>query len=492
MSSFEKITAERYELKLKNDHVSFDAIRLITVSDVNDTLTEKRTLISYRGRSDPAFGQLFVLRDKLSDKVRVFIIPAPDCFLPRAYIADSTFVIENGSYPVYTKEVDPKDAERAFRDWYREHYSPLTLHAMSNTWGDRNCRSRVCDDFMRLEIDSARDLGLDIVQIDDGWQTGIPDVFDEDGCRLFEGDFWELKTSVFPNGMKAISDYASENGLMLGLWFAPHSRGEFEHFERDLAVLKKAYHEWCVRYFKLDMIDLPTNKHAEKMKALITEILALDGTSIELDVTAHKRLGYLAAAPFGTIFVENRYTAWGNYYPHRTLRNEWMLSRYIPLSKLQFELLNPDLYREMYSNSDPYRHELYDIDYLFVSVMLSNPLFWMESQFLSDKSRAELKSVIPLWKKYREKLTHADVSPIGEEPSGNSLTGFIAECDDSFHLLVFRENTDRDTLTVTLPEAPSGYEMIAAKSDATVSLVGNIVSVTQSKNRSYVWVRLDK
>jgi AMMECR1 domain-containing protein len=50
MSSFEKITTDRYELKLKNDHVSFDAIRLITVSDVNDTLTEKCTRISYRGR----------------------------------------------------------------------------------------------------------------------------------------------------------------------------------------------------------------------------------------------------------------------------------------------------------------------------------------------------------------------------------------------------------------------------------------------------------
>ena len=41
-------------------------------------------------------------------------------------------------------------------------------------------------------------------------------------------------------------------------------------------------------------------------------------------------MGYLAAREYGTLFVENRYTDFGNYYPHRTLRNLWMLARYVP------------------------------------------------------------------------------------------------------------------------------------------------------------------
>ena len=169
-----------------------------------------------------------------------------------------------------------------------------------------------------------------------------------------------------------------------------------------------------------------------------------------------------------------------------------MLSRYIPLSKLQFELLNPDLSVNMYPADDPYRHDLYDIDYLFVSVMLSNPLFWMESQFLSEKSRALLKAIIPTWKKYRKELTHADVRPIGEEPSGESLTGFIAETDTAIHLTAFREVTDRNTLTVKLPSAVRSYELIAAKSDTEIILNGDTVTVKMSSPRSYAWIKLDK
>ena len=490
MSSFEKIITYKYEEKIKNDHTTVTAIRLITVSDINDTLTEKCTRHSYRGRSDEAEGQLFILSNKLSELVRVFVIPAPDYFLPKAYIKDSVFVIENGGYPIYTKEVAPEHAERAFREWYREHFSPTVIHAMSNTWGDRNCRARVCDDFIRKEIDSAADLGLDVMQIDDGWQTGIPEHFDEDGNRVFEGDFWELKTAVFPNGMKPLAEYARERGVELGLWFAPHSRGAFEHFERDLGVIRKAYNDWSVRYFKLDMVSLPTKEHCERMKDLLDEIISMKGSSVELDVTADKRLGYLAPAPYGTIFVENRYTAWSNYYPHRTLRNEWMLSRYVPLSKLQFELLNPDLCHDLYPTDDPYRHELYDIDYLFASVMLSNPLFWMETQFLSEKSRAQLKGIIPLWKKYRKELTDADVYPIGDEPSGESVCGFVANGTDGVHVLVFREFTDKDTIRIKLPRAVSGAELIASKSGCSFDLVSGELTVTVSDVRSYAWIRL--
>ena len=502
MSKFKSVNGERLELAVKNDHTAVRAVRLVTKSDINDTLVEEKSAYSYRGTLPELSGQIFFITDRAAKTSAVVIIPAPDFAIPRVLgifpkpdfskpevrPENPKLVIDTCGYPAYVAYCAAGEEERLVRDWYREHYKPSELHAMSNTWGDRNGRLRVCDEFVRREIDSGADLGLDIAQIDDGWQKGIPEVYDENNNRIFEGDFWELKTEIFPNGMKSLAEYARARGIELGLWFAPHSRGVFEHFERDLSVLKQAYNDWSIRYFKLDMVDLPTREHADKMTELLENVLGLDGTSVELDVTAHERLGYLASAPYGTIFVENRYTAWSNYYPHRTLRNLWMLSRYIPTSKLQMELINPELCADKYSEDDPYCHRNFDIDYLFASVMFSNPLFWMETQFLSEKSRAELKSIIPIWKKHRAELTSADVRPIGEEPNGEALTGFAAECGDKLHILLFREATDRDTITVNLGHELSSVEVIAEKCPVTVNAQGAEVTVKISEPRSYVWL----
>ncbi len=492
MAEFLRYDENTYEIAIKNPHTTLRAVRLVTNTDKYDTLVEEREALVYRATTEELFGQIFIVTDRAAGRSTVLVIPAPDFVIPRAKIEKGEVVIISEGYPVYAAECAPEHAERAARDWYREHYKPTTIHAMSNTWGDRNGRTRVCDEFIRREIDSGADLGLDVVQIDDGWQTGTPEPPNEEGDRFFEGDFWELKTDIFPHGMRSLSDYARERGVELGLWFAPHSRGVFEHFDRDLSVIEKAYREWSIRYFKLDMINLPTRAHADRMCDLLDRISSHGDTSVELDVTADKRLGYLAAAPYGTIFVENRYTAWGSYYPYRTLRNAWMLSRYVPLSKCQFELVNPELYTEVYDLADLFRHGSCDADYLFATVMLSNPLFWMETQFLSEKARADLKSIIPVWKQYREELTHADVRPIGEEPSGASLTGFAADTGDSLHLILFREATDRDTLSVDLGVELSGVELIKEKCPTSVTFDGSRLTATLTEPRSYLWLKLAK
>ena len=493
MSRFAKNEGDTLKLSLKCPHTELRAIRLVTRTDNFDTLVEESKKLLYYGRIEQVEGQIFILTDRLTTRSTVIIIPAPDFAMPTASAKYSELTIDTCGYPAYIAECAAEDAERTVRDWYREQYTPETIHAMSNTWGDRNGRTRVCDDFIRREIESGADLGLDVVQIDDGWQTGIPDVHDEEKNKLFEGNFWELKTDIFPNGIRPLAEYARECGVELGLWFAPHSRGVFEHYERDLEVLRSAHRDWTIRYFKLDMVNLPTRAHCDKMLELRSDMKSFgEGVSMELDVTDNQRLGYLAPAAYGTIFVENRYTGWGNYYPYRTLRNMWMLSRFIPTAKLQFEIVNPELFTDKYSDSDPYRHGSCDADYLFATVMLSNPLFWMETQFLSDKARADLKSIIPVWKQYREALTHADVRPIGEEPSGASLTGFAAETDDSIHLVLIREATERDTITLDLDSSLAGYELIAEKSPTTVILDGGKLTVRFSEPRTYTWLRLKK
>ena len=482
------------KFRAKGENLILKAVRLKTQTDNHDTLLEENTKYMYKGKIEETEGHIFILTDSYNNISTVFIVPVPDCVMPIFRLIDSTVEIKAYGFPIYVGSCAPEDTDRFIRGWYRLLYKPKGLHAMSNTWGDRNGRSRVNDSFIRREIESGADIGLDVVQIDDGWQKGIPDKYDENGLRVFEGDFWDVKKDIFPEGIQPLCGYAKEQGVELGLWFAPHSNGVFSKYERDIQVLKGAYDEWGIKYFKLDMIQLLSIEHSERMLDFLDDIFAFgDDVSVELDVTADARLGYLLCAPYGTIFVENRYTAWSNYYPHRTLRNLWLLSRYIPASKFQFELLNPELCADKYSKDDPLRPELYDIDYIFASVMFSNPLFWMETQFLSDKCRDKLKNIVHLWRMYRDEILNSDVYPIGEEPSGASMTGFVSDSDGIMHLLLFRENTNRESFTFDVGDSAEGeIELICSNSKIEFTQKENTVSVNFSNSASYAWFRIKK
>ena len=364
---------------------------------------------------------------------------------------------------------------------------------MSNTWGDRGGRDVVTEEFVRGEIECAEQLGVDVVQVDDGWQRQAPNTYAEDGLRVFEDGFWDVREEVFPHGIESITPYADAHGVKTGLWFAPHSRGDFAHFERDIAILKRAYEEWGFRYFKLDMLQLHTHAQCRRAMEFIDAIHAFgEDATVELDVTADLRLGYLAAAPFGTLFVENRYSAWTNYYPHATLRNLWRLSEFVPASKMQFELLNPKRFTEKYSDTDVLRPALYSIDYLFASVMVSNPLFWMEMQHLQAEERTRLSAIVSTWREWRDELVRADVRPICEEPSGAALTGFAATTDGALHLILLREVTDRDTFSVEVGEGFAAPALIASNAETEVTLADGVLTVRLSSPRAYAWIRLGK
>ena len=81
-----------------------------------------------------------------------------------------TVSVEAGTNPVTIVPCRKGECEEACRRKYREGMGGKSLVAMSNTWGDRNRDSRICEAFVMKEIDAAAELGLDIVQIDDGWQ----------------------------------------------------------------------------------------------------------------------------------------------------------------------------------------------------------------------------------------------------------------------------------------------------------------------------------
>ena len=167
-----------------------------------------------------------------------------------------------------------------------------------------------------------------------------------------------------------------------------------------------------------------------------------------MDITAGKRFGYLFHREIGDIFVENRYTDWGNYYPHNTLRNLWELSFYFPTKRFQMEVLNHK------RNQDKYHDILapagYDMDYLFASVMVANPLLWMEMSSLDEESKEKLTQLIRVYKKYRQDFVK--VTPIMEKPSGFALTGFLCEGKKANYVILLRELSEEEEFPYVVKE----------------------------------------
>ena len=469
------------------------AVRLRAETDHHDTPVSKKTVYAFRGKLEKTQGHFFFLSLPAEGVSVVYIVPTPDIIMPSIFMEKGEVRIECGAYPVVRGECKIGEEAALCRDWYRTLYHPKKLVTMSNTWGDRGAREVVNEKFLRAEIECAESLGVDAVQVDDGWQVKAPSEYDENGLRVFEGNFWDVQEQNFPHGFAAITPYATERGVETGLWFAPHSNGNFAHFDRDLSILKRAYDEWGYRYFKLDMLQLNSVEQCKRTDDFLNVLLSFgEDITVELDVTADRRLGYLASAPYGTLFVENRYTAWSNYYPHATLRNLWRLSEFVPASKLQMELVNPKRFTDKYRADDALRPETYGVDYMFASVMVSNPLFWMEMQHLSSEDKDSLCDIVAVWKQHRDELVRADVRPICEEPSGASLTGFCAETEDALHLILLREVTDRDLFTVKPGEGLGAPTLIKSNAKADVVFENGELQVRLDAPRAYAWLRFAK
>jgi len=494
--------SEKKLFSLDGQHWSVRVIRLNAFTDECDTLTEEvRHELIFLGLHKPLHGEIFIFENVLCEESYLLISETPDHAVAEMHLKRSspqdifTVGLENGGYPVVLGKCRRGDAEALCRDYFRHANACPALVTMSNTWGDCHSATRVCEAFIEKEIEAAAEIGVDIVQIDDGWQAGntlYKCQRDERGNRIFDEPFWELNTERFPNGIMPLAERAAHHGIQIGMWFAPSSHHCFAKLERDKAVLHHAYTEYGARFFKLDMYQASDKAHVERMQELLAAIYALgDDVSVQMDVTRYERLNYLCSREYGTIFVENRYTKYTTAYPYKPLKNLWDICRYLPSNRFQFELVNPDLYSEGYPNGDPLAPIHYDMDYLFAGVMLSNPLFWMELQYLSSRRRTELAPLLEVWKTHRALLSRADVCPIGDRPSGVAHTGFYLSLDGKpAYLLTFREYTDRTDGTFTLPAEVHSAELLASNANVSLDVCNYCVSVTYSKARAYAFIKL--
>jgi len=477
-------------MKLQGEHWTVRAMDLYDVTDYHDCFVRELRMNLFHRNLPEVPGRIFFFEDPETDSAWVVTVQAPDFVKPTMKVTEGEILIECQGYPVTYTACRAGECEKTCRALYRKLHGRKDLITMSNTWGDMNSRDNVYDAFVRGEVDTAAQLGVDIVQVDDGWQIAPEGSIsqDENRRRSHTDDYWTLNTERFPAGMEGICDYARANGVQLGLWFAPDTSESFAKMERDLQILKTAYDKWGMRFFKLDFLMLLNHGECESFLSMLDRIKAFGpDADVELDVTNGVRLGYLCGAQHGILFVENRYVK-RDYYPHRTLRNLWGLSRILPACRFQFELCNPDLAPDAHPG-DPFAVEHYDMDYLFASVMVSNPLFWMEMQRLSEERKAQLQRVMPVWKQYRRELAAADVIPIGEEPSGRAMTGFCAVNGDDAYLVLLREGTARDTFTYALPVEVENLQILASNTDAALTAQKGGVTARLDAQRTYVFAK---
>ncbi|MEK3884971.1 alpha-galactosidase [Paenibacillus sp. PL2-23] len=331
----------------------------------------------------------------------------------------------------------------------RVHKPERDSFIMSNTWGDRSKDGRVCEAFLLKELETAAQLGIDILQIDDGWQKGVTSNSVHAaaaGGRWSDyysggGDFWTVHPERFPRGLAPVVELAEQLGIKLGLWYSPDSSSDYVHWEKDVETLLRLHQEYGIRAFKLDGIDIQSKAGEVRLLGLVRQVLQHTGGEVDfnLDTTAQQRLGYMGSTQYGNIFLENRYTDWSNYYPHWTLRNLWMLAPYVPAAKLQMEFLNVNRNQERYGD-DPLAPAACGQLYACAVTAFANPLAWMELSGLDADQAASLGALLRALKPHHGRILAGHVLPIGEEPSGTGWTGLqsIAGEKDGY-LLVIRE-----------------------------------------------------
>ncbi len=94
---------------------------------------------------------------------------------------------------------------------------PLTPLVTYNTWFAYG--TRVDDTSMRSEMARAASMGVELFVIDAGWYAGA-DTKDPTNFTAGLGS-WKADPDRFPNGLKALTDYAHGLGLKFGVWVEP-------------------------------------------------------------------------------------------------------------------------------------------------------------------------------------------------------------------------------------------------------------------------------
>ena len=477
------VTAILDQLYLKGQHWHAKAVEFWDVTDWNNNLLAERDIIAYRKNNYR--GNLLFIRNGEDGTGFFFLKEAPCSSVQLAY-KGVDFMAEFGKFMVTGLGITEKDIQkdewtrtyscvtgvygegelqaltalRSYQKNIRRHFCDRDEMIMMNTWGDRSQDTKVNETFCLQELECAAKLGITHFQIDDGWQTGK-----SPNSGVAKGSFkniwnnknyWKPDPVKYPRGLAPIVKKGKKLGIEIGLWFNPSVQNDFADWQKDAQAIIGLYKKYGICCFKIDGLQIPTKTAEHNLRRLFDTVLEQTNYEVifNLDATAGRRGGYHYMNEYGNIFLENRYTDWGNYYPYRTLRNLWMLSRYVPAEKMQIEFLNKWRNADKYDAADPFAPARYSFDYLFAITLAAQPLAWMEASNLPEEAyitASLLKKYQPLQLRFHQGV----ILPIGEEPSGRSWTGFQSTVSGTQgYLVVYREDNEqaRGTIDTWLPE----------------------------------------
>lgn len=459
------------DLMLSPLHLRYTQVEMMDQTDLHDELVFEREWLPLQDNFEVPCN-VFHVEDTLTGNGLVFLKLAP---LPHARPVKSPWdirvagagrrvIFAGQGYPWTVLAYSGGRAGRiaATQDYQRSlrRYEP-TRDGMflSNTWGDRSRDSRISAEFLMKEVEAGARLGVDVVQVDDGWQKGrTGNSASGKGAwgnfRAADPEFWEPHPERFPKGLKPLVDAARAKGMKFGLWFGPDAENDMAMWERDAEVLLKAFEKEGVEYVKIDAVEMKSPAAEANLNRFYDMVLdKTDGRCVfDADATAGNRTGYLGTVHVGPTFLENRYTDWRTYFPHHTLRNLWTLGAHVHPVRLRMEFLNHARNAEKYAG-DPLAPAAYPPDTLFATVMFASPLGWFEVSNLPPSYFETIPPLVAAWKKEREAIFSGHIIPIGAAPDGVAWTGFSSVSKDrrSARLVVFRELNQESTWKTEIP-----------------------------------------
>ncbi|AWW32689.1 hypothetical protein DN752_22490 [Echinicola strongylocentroti] len=340
---------------------------------------------------------------------------------------------------------DNTDAQTAVKEFDKIRY-PLDpdrdIYMQANTWGSGNGKDGARQENVLKEIATQAALGIDVQQIDDGWQ---------------QKGSWEPRDDWYPEGWEIVRKKAKQEGVDLGLWAAA--------MPIDIEELKMNYNKGGFVSYKLDFANLSNRTNINNLIGKIREFVLYTDHQVRVnwDVTENApRFGYYWAREYGSVYLANRKPDQPEnvvYIPYLVLRDIWHLAKYTNIHKFQTSIQNVD--RVNRGVSDAYLH---DQAYAVGIGLVGTPLFFQETHFYSSEDIATIKPVLKAYKDIRREWYESYVFPIGEEPDNKSWTGFqgFLPGEDHGYLFIYRER---------LNEKPSFSLQLKYIKNTTVRLV---------------------
>lgn len=319
------------------------------------------------------------------------------------------------------------------------------MFILANTWGPSNPDGAEFTDesFLRKEIPLLAKLGVDVLQIDDGWQ--------KHGRYQDAGEF----RPKYPDGWTSIKADCAKYGLRLGLWVSVRN-ARVEDLEKNLDELGSI--TW-----KADFDHLASRTDYETRFKNLREVMKHAWMKTQFTLCPEydePRYGWYFAQEYGSIYLQNNQEglpAHLTMVPYQVLRQHWLMSKYFPANKLQVMLQNPKRTRK--DLSDAYQH---GHGYCFAMGLPFVPVFFQSAQFLDEDGQKELGALIDIYKAHRKDIFTSYAFPIGDEPDNASWSGFqmVSTEREGGYLLLFRELHNSDAKRSIVLKFLSGKSIV--------------------------------